>query len=87
MVELDHHLSISSRLSLNSRILIRMSTNGYRVFFIDLFVVVNSLFNKGYHSNWNKSLNPAINRAVYLLSHTTLPRLDFVCNQTLIKGH
>jgi Na+/H+ antiporter NhaD/arsenite permease-like protein len=52
MVELDHHLSISSRLSLNSRILIRMSTNNYRVFFIALFVVVNSLFNKGYQSGW-----------------------------------
>ena len=43
MVELDHHLSISSRLSLNSRILIRMSTNSYRVFFIALFAIVNSV--------------------------------------------
>jgi hypothetical protein len=43
MVELGHHRSISSRHSLNSRILFRMSTNSYRVLFIALFAIVNSV--------------------------------------------
>jgi hypothetical protein len=43
MVELDHHLSTSSRPSLDSRILSRMSTNSYRILFIALFAIVNSV--------------------------------------------